>query len=524
MRGRTKANGNGCMASARKRKNSPADDSAPREHELKLVCNSRDIGHLLHNPVIADAQPLPDSSGILTAIYFDTPDQALRRAGMSLRIREHQGRLVQTIKAEQGPRGVAFDRAEWETEVDGTLDQTAARKTPLQPFVDDEATRVQIRPLFTVRTRRHAFLVGRDNSAIELVLDRTIVAAGERSDQVTEIELELKDGEPRALFLTVKDLLGAAPMRLSMLAKSERGYRLLDAFPAQPVKAAHAAVPAGEQSANAFQMIAAETLSQIVQNEELLRSYGDPEALHQMRVGFRRLRTALSFFKEMLAGSETRGIRKELRRAAKLLAEARDLDVLHQRLHENGTLESSQAALDEVEEQRNRAYATLAQNLDKPRFKKALLRAAIWIEAGTWLTDASARTVRARDRPVEKLARRALARRWNRIRRDAKRIDDLSTEKRHKFRMRIKALRYGSEFFADTFKGRARGSRRKSLLKSLEQLQDILGEMNDLTVRRRLLPSLVDSRAEADAARLQTLMRRAGVAARRLRSAKPFWN
>ncbi|MDF2813701.1 MAG: hypothetical protein K0S56_4732, partial [Microvirga sp.] len=97
-------------------------------------------------------------------------------------------------------------------------------------------------------------------------------------------------------------------------------------------------------------------------------------------------------------------------------------------------------------------------------------------------------------------------------------------EKRHKFRMRIKALRYGSEFFADTFKGRATGSRRKSLLKSLEQLQDILGEMNDLTVRQRLLPSLVNSRPEADPVRLQTLMRRAGVAARRLRSAKPFWN
>ena len=520
---RPEPTGGANMTSAEKREPSMADHSAFQERELKLEFDVGDIGRLLHHPVIVGAQPIPQSSGILSATYFDTPDQALRRAGISLRIRKHHGRFIQTIKAETGPRGVAFDRAEWESEVDGHLDKAAARATPLQPILDDDATRVQIQPVFSVRTRRHAFLIERYDAKIELALDRAKVKAGRRSQRITEIELELKAGEPRSLFLVTKELGQAAPLRLSAMAKSEHGYRLAENVAPKPVKANPPEIKRGLPCFQAFQTIARETLSQIIQNEELVRTFGDPEALHQMRVGFRRLKTANSFFKKMLAGRETEAIKQELRRAAKVLGQARDLDVLYQNLKEGDASEQTDADLDDVTERRKAAYATVALDLDKPRFKTALLHAAIWVEAGNWLTRPSDDAIAARDRPVEILAAKSLAKRWKRIRRDAKRIADLPSEKRHALRVRIKALRYGAEFFASVFKGRGTAQRRKSLLSSFEHLQDVLGEMNDIAVRQNVLPALIDRQPDDTAARMETLLGHAKSAARTLRSTKPFW-
>jgi triphosphatase len=492
-----------------------------RERELKLECDLGDIGKLLDHPILKSAVPLPQSSGLLRATYFDTPDQMLRQAGIALRIREHNGRFIQTIKAEEQPRGIAFDRAEWEREVDGNLDPSAAIGTPLRPFFENEAMRTRIQPLFTVKTIRRAFLIDTGNSTIELALDRTTIRADGHSSRATELELELKAGEPREIFRVAKKLVDALPFRLSMLAKSDRGYRLLESHVSKPVKSRRPPVTADTPSAEAFQTIARETLSQIVQNEELWRSLKDPEALHQMRVGLRRLRTAMAFFKPMISSRRTPGINAELRWAAKKLGPARDLDVLLERLQSTRAQDRSAPDASEVEEWRNAAYETLARRLEKPRFKRAILNAAIWIEAGEWLDAPSTKARKTGGKPVGRHARKALARRWKRISRDIRDIPKLSTTKRHALRVRIKALRYGCDFFADAFEGRTR--RKKALMKSLERLQDVLGEMNDIAVGHAAFANDSTKLPEDSTAAIQALMPEAEAAARRLRSIKPFW-
>ncbi len=274
--------------------------------------------------------------------------------------------------------------------------------------------------------------------------------SGRRTSHLTEIELELKAGEPRALFLIAQELAREVPLRLSTLAKSDRGYRLLERSPPAPVKARPPKIRAGTASAEAFQTIAREALSQFLRNEELWRSFADPEALHQMRVGLRRLKTAVSLFKPAFSSGGVRKLKTDLRLIAKLLGPARDLDVLSQRLQEEVN-RPTEGDVADVEQRRQAAYAKIRRKLDKPRYKRAILYLAVWIEAGKWLTISSRKIQKARSRPVERLATKRLARGWKRIFRDAKRIEKLSTKKRHALRMRIKALRYGTEFFADTF-------------------------------------------------------------------------
>src|SRR3569833_1156785 len=77
---------------------------AGREIELKFLCAPQDGEHAL-----ASAPLGPEEPRELVSVYFDTPEGDLRKAGASLRVRESNGRRVQTLK-----RGDGRSREEYE--------------------------------------------------------------------------------------------------------------------------------------------------------------------------------------------------------------------------------------------------------------------------------------------------------------------------------------------------------------------------------------------------------------------------
>jgi triphosphatase len=62
-------------------------------------------------------------------------------------------------------------------------------------------------------------------------------------------------------------------------------------------------------------------------------------------------------------------------------------------------------------------------------------------------------------------------------------VDVAHARRRHALRIRVKRLRYGCEFFAPCFPPQAV----QPYAKALRGLQDLLGELNDIAVARRLL-------------------------------------
>jgi CHAD domain-containing protein len=225
----------------------------------------------------------------------------------------------------------------------------------------------------------------------------------------------------------------------------------------------------------------------------------------------------------MLSGGGRRIVKASLRRAGRTLGPARDLDVLARQLRDETETALSRSDAADIEERRKIAYAKLARKLDKRRFKRAILRLAVWIEAGQWLTVSSRKASKMRRMPVERLAKTRLQRRWIRIFRDVSHIEAFSPAKRHALRMRIKALRYGAEFFADAFGERRDRTNKKELKKTLETLQDVLGDMNDAAFRQEAFRADPAQRSERYAFEIQSLMPDALAAARRLRSLTPFW-
>ena len=82
-------------------------------------------------------------------------------------------------------------------------------------------------PLFTVTSLRTVRIVDEAGSTIELVIDEGEVRAGDRSEPLLELELELVSGDPLALDALAERLAAAAPLTPSIVTKAERGYRLL---------------------------------------------------------------------------------------------------------------------------------------------------------------------------------------------------------------------------------------------------------------------------------------------------------
>lgn len=512
------------MNAPRKRSNgTAASDEQPREIELKLELASGGVDSLLGHPALAHARSLSSQSGHLHAVYYDTDDQALRRAGISLRIRSKNGCAIQTVKAEHGERGLTMDRGEWETPVDGALDFAAIAETPLASLLPDEAARDAIKPLFTIETDRKAFEVEHDGALIEMALDRAKAATAGRSFPFSEVELELKQGEAAALFAFARALSEAVSLRLSLLAKSERGYRLLEDGCPRSFKAEKIELPQDASCAEAFRIIARNCLSQMVLNEALVRQTQNPAALHQMRVGLRRLRAAISLFKNrLLADRESAEIGDALRCAGQPLGEARDLDVLLERLRadEDG---HDPSELEEIEQRRKQTYRNLLDTLESPRFMNEMLRTAAWIEAGAWSIGNEGGQKKALKLPARDFAASELSRRWRRIRKLARHIRNVDDAQRHQLRIRIKKLRYGAEFFGSLFDSDKAQKRRGKLSGVLEELQELLGELNDLAVHGSLVPSLSTLPPESIDRRRNKLLDKAEAAAAKLDEAKPFW-
>ena len=398
------------------------------------------------------------------AVYFDTPDNLLAREGISLRVRAQGETRTQTIKRTRSGGAGYFDRDEWETALAGHL-----------PIVDDlEAlgigadARATIAAVFTVDVDRTKWTIAQDDALIEMVLDIGAVRMPGRLAPINEIELELVSGSPAALFALALRLDAAIPVRPGVLTKAARGYRLSNAA-VGAVKADPVALESAMTAEQALSAIAANCLTQYRLNEEIVLSHRSPEALHQARVGLRRLRSALSIGKAMANDAEAPRIRGELKWLAGVLGRARDLDVMGARLTGEDRAVIEAAAL--------RAYDEVVETLNSDRARQGLIGLSAWLATGDWRTAQDTATARAQT--ASAFAARTLERLDKTLTKHGKRLAKGPDAARHAVRKLAKKMRYGAEFFGPLFTGKTARKRRARLLERIETVQDRLGDLND---------------------------------------------
>lgn len=466
------------------------------EVELKLEVEDRHIERLKRHAIVRRFRQGRAITQELDNTYFDTPDLDLANHAAALRIRRHGRHYIQTLKMQGEAQGAHFARPEWEWDLSSPqLDFSLLTDTPVASLLADKQQMEALQPLFQTIFKRTTWLLGEEDWAVELTIDRGSVISGQgetqRSCPIREVELELKKGDAHHIYDVALALTEGLPCHLLTRSKAARGYALAQNLPETPYKSQSPALNAEMSVADAFRRIGQGCLYQALSNEPLVRLDRHPEAVHQMRVALRRLRSALSLFKPITTTPDGVRLKEELRWLANSLGQARDLDVFaDELLRPVQAVLSTESTLSELteatERHRHEAYEGAVAALSDPRTGRLMLDLAAWLDNGDWSHPLSAGEWDLLNRPIKGFARDLLDGRADRVLRRGKHFLRLSPEKRHALRIEVKKLRYACEFLISVFPSK----KGKAYMKTLSTLQDQFGHLNDAVVAYRRMRAL----------------------------------
>jgi len=461
----------------------------------------------------------------LTALYLDTPDRRLAQAGMAWRLRREGRRWVQTLKA--GSTN-ALERFEHEAIRPGaTADATEHAGTrPGDKLITllrrAHADGVEPVERFRTEVRRKARRIRTRGAVVEVAFDEGRVVSAGASQRIREIEFELVSGSPMAMLCLAERWRKRFALVYDPRSKAERGDRLADGALFPPLRKAGQLRYADDAAATeAFGVVLDECLAQITRNAIGLIE-GDPaqrvEHVHQLRVGIRRLRTALRSFQGWVPTPPAELV-ENLRALFATLGMSRDSDVLGSgvlaELARAGApaleLPPGPAGHDPVEVTRSAdtQRSFLAWIAWRLTFASAPVGSGLTLETGlpaeeqhlagpagatesetSYAVSSGAGGPQAIAKPEAVVGddprtfRRNVARRlrrWHaRIVSDWNSFDALDDAGLHALRKRIKRQRYAIEFFAPLLRRR----QVERYLGALAAIQDQMGELNDLFVAR----------------------------------------
>jgi inorganic triphosphatase YgiF len=421
----------------------------------------------------------------LRSIYFDTRALTLQSNGMTLRIRSDGHGWVQTIKT-FASGGVGVERREWEVPIASdrpNLKQLRHIGTSLQLKRKGNNA---LRRLFETRVLRRAIMLEVGGSEMELALDRGVIAASGRREPIHEIELELKKGRKSDLLKLGARLARSLSLDYGLWAKAERGYALRARTTNVPRMAEKIVLDPALPPWEAVRAISFSCLRHFAGNRNAVLKHNS-EGVHQMRVGLRRLRVAISLFQKGQTRERAR-MEQELKWLIDRLTPVRDFDVFLQedlipRCDANprnaGLRQLRTAAL-----KRRREEILKATTIIKgPRARKLVLDMVLWL--------AEDKASGGKARSLMRLVRTRFRRLDHHIRKDIAALKQLNARQRHKLRIRVKMLRYMAEFFESFYAGEKTGARFRRFRKALKGLQDRLGALNDIEVHRILVSRLL---------------------------------
>ncbi len=420
----------------------------------------------------------------MVASYYDTPDRHLARAGIALRMRQEGSQWVQAVKVTGAH---SLERLEHEVRRTGPeIDLTAHGGHPAGERLSRILARArsesaELGVCFRTEFNRRYRRIRTTGAVVEIALDegRIVVPSDTRDEPgmesvIREVEFELVSGRLEAMLGLAHRWQKRFGLIVDLRSKAERGDQMRDGRRFPPVWLAWGTSPAaGDGVAGIQQAVVRDCAEQILRNSTAVIE-GSPalrsEHVHQIRVGIRRLRSAIRAFDESMPMPPPELIHR-LRSLFLELGSVRDQDILDSgvlaQLRQAGgpavDLPDAIGAVDPVE--LVRSPATQAVCLDLLAWQLAV-----------------ADTAKAREsdpRSGAGLARRL--QRWHRqIAADIGSFETLDEISLHRLRKRIKRQRYSVEFFSPAL----RSERTRRYLKRLRSSQEQLGVINDLLVAR----------------------------------------
>jgi inorganic triphosphatase YgiF len=463
---------------------------AATEIELKLLVDADRLADFGKCAVIAANARNKGSRKHLKAVYYDTPKRTLQRNGLTLRVRRSGARFTQTVKAELG--NDPLRRGEWEARVPSIAPDLALALPFIPEKLRADLERHPLEAVFSTDIHRHQRIVDLPSGTVEVAFDHGWLKSGDRSMPVSEIELELKQGHPSAIYELALRLAEHGPARLSIRGKSARGFDLAAGTPPAAARPRKLRLDPSLSLDETFAVILRTCLRHLLQSLPAAEDGRDAEGVHQLRVALRRLRSVLDLMRSVVPVSKLDLLRSEAKWLGQNLSAARDLDVFQQQTLRTVAQGCPEVmgfdALDAaVERRRSACYDEVRLALADRRTTSFLIGLGGWIEARGWRGDVAPEHLGQLAEPAVNFARRILSTQHAKVLKRGRRFKSRSTDELHRLRLSVKKLRYVADFLLPLY-GQRKPARRFS--GKLADLQQELGIYNDMATTASLLAEI----------------------------------
>ncbi|HEU5149208.1 MAG TPA: CYTH and CHAD domain-containing protein [Iamia sp.] len=429
----------------------------------------------------------------LDATYYDTADLRLGRRGITLRHRRRGARETWTLKLPVGSTDPDV-LARAEIDVTGPPGEVPGELALLVAAEVRTASLVKVARLMTVR-RRTLVLDPDEQPLAEIDDDEVSVMDGGRvAARFRELEVEIApDADDEVARRVVDRLVAAGAEPAGGLPKLARavGPRFQ-----HPPEAAPTDLPAEPTAGDVVVAALRAGATRLIEHHPAAVTGVDPEGVHQMRVGARRLRSDLRTFRPLLDRDVTDPVRDELRWLGEVLGAVRDPDVLGDQIRgvARTALGPDEApALDAVvgrlAARRDEGVVALREALGSDRYRQLLDRVV------ALAVDPPLR--RAAEEGAEAVLPDLVAKPWRQLRQQVDALDDDPADAAlHEVRKTAKQVRYATEAVAPVV-----GRPARKAAKGVRRVQDVLGDHQDTVVAegwlRSLLPAADLTTAEA---------------------------
>lgn len=418
----------------------------------------------------------------LAAVYFDTADLRLLSAGVTLRRREGGSDAGWHLKLPVGKDS----REELRIPLDRSPRRPPAELVALTRVYTRGADLSPVAELIT-RRRRWVLADSTGRSLAELVDDR--VSARTMGAQTTtvawrEVEVELGEhGQQKVLDRIERRLLKVGARRAGSASKLAR--LLTERLPERPT-----ARPGSARSAGEVVLAYLDAQGRRLRRYDPLVRRDAPDAVHQMRVAARRMRSALQAFGRIIDRDQTRELTAELKWVAGELGGARDAEVMAERVAELLTHVPEDLKLGPIDAAMTRTFERRAAEaraaglvaLDSDRYLALHER----IDALLADPPLTVRASRKAKRELPHSIRRAYHRVESRMAyAQCRPAGEQRDRALHDTRKAAKRLRYATEAA-----GPALGKPAARLKKRLKSVQSLLGDHQDAVVLRPVLREL----------------------------------
>jgi len=467
------------------------------ETELKITLDKAAEAALSAHVALEGLRVRPRQTDELVSTYFDTPDQALARAGIALRLRKIGSRFVQTVKVKDPKAATAhglFSHVEVEIPApDRKLVLDGPDAHGVFAAILKAAGDAELMPMFETHVSRIVeHLAAPCGGEVELAIDRGEIIAGEHRAVICEAEIELMSGDVTAVFKVARVLFREGPLRFSTANKAARGYLLAATGTADRPLAARNAGALSYVADTPIETVARDVLrdcfAQISLNMVVVAESEAPEGPHQLRVGLRRLRTALDVLGPSLGGAVIEKLSEKARDFGRVVGLLRDIDVLIGEIvgpeTEDGLDAPARTALlTALEKRRVTVRVGVRAALASPEAVDFVLDLMQLVEARGWLQPSDYSQTARLTVPIGAIASKLMDEHAEKAHKKAHKLHHLNDDALHELRKKLKKLRYAAEILDPIY----RGKKVTAYVKSLKKLQDTFGSINDAAMAAEYL-------------------------------------